>query len=214
MARYDQFNVSDETIFGFVSRVLETGDNIVADNRVGSYINAYSGNSPNAEFDGNEFNNLFGGATDFRVGTYYTEPAQVLENGKVSKFDKQFFNHAVTSVTEMRLIAAESYAETGANLSQAISYVNSIKERAFQNQAFNLEENASAEEIIEAARIERRKEFVGEGKRVDDLKRMGVQGENIIVRGAPWDCNGMVIQFPLGESVVPDFQDNPVGGCN
>jgi len=38
--------------------------------------------------------------------------------------------------------------------------------------------------------------------------------EDIIIRGAPWDCNGMVVQFPLGEIVVPNFQDNPVGGCN
>tara|TARA_B100000795_G_scaffold60130_1_gene40166 strand:- start:1374 stop:2768 length:1395 start_codon:yes stop_codon:yes gene_type:complete len=214
LGRYDQFAISDETIFGFVSKVLEAGPNPVADNRVGAFISAYSGNTPNAAFDGAAFNSMFIGSSDLRVGTYYTAPTEVLGNAKVAKFNAQFFNHAVTSVTEMMLIMAESNAELGSGLDQSIDYINAIRERAFENSAFNLDDNASAAAIIAASRLERRIEFVGEGKRLDDLKRQGVKGENILVRGAPWDCNGMVVQFPLGENVVPNFQDNPVGGCN
>ena len=65
---------------------------------------------------------------------------------------------------------------------------------------------------IEAARLERRLEFPFNGQRFYDLKRMGSQGEEIIVRGAPWDCNGMVLQFPAVEG-TDVFPLNPTGGC-
>ena len=55
---------------------------------------------------------------------------------------------------------------------------------------------------------------MGEGLWVDQLKRRGARGENINVRNAPWNCNGMAIQCPQSEGTGVSFVFNPQGGCN
>jgi hypothetical protein len=49
---------------------------------------------------------------------------------------------------------------------------------------------------------------------MEQLKRRGAKGENIIIRGAPWNCPGMALQFPNGEFTSALFTGNPEGGCN
>ncbi len=127
-------------------------------------------------------------------------------------FDAQFFNIPVFTYTQMMLIRAESLVETGGNLSQAIEDINAIRERAYGSNIANLLDEASADEVMDAVRLERRLEFPFNGQRFHDIKRIGSQGENVIVRGAPWDCNGMVLQFPAVEG-TDFFTLNPTGGC-
>lgn len=127
-----------------------------------------------------------------------------------TRFDSTYFNVTHVSLSEMLLIAAESYGELAQNLGTAANYINKIKGRA----NVPLLSGPSAETVILEARQERRKEFLGEGNRVHDLKRIGVLGESVIVRGAPWDCNGMVLQFPASEQSTRGFVMNPQGGCN
>lgn len=131
---------------------------------------------------------------------------------KTTMFDAQYFNIPVLSYTQMMLIRAESAAETNGDLTQAIADINAIRERAYGSNIGNLLGTASANDVIEAARLERRLEFPFNGQRFYDLKRMGSQGEDIIVRGAPWDCNGMILQFPAVEG-TDVFPLNPTGGC-
>lgn len=43
-------------------------------------------------------------------------------------------------------------------------------------------------------------EMAMEGDRVQQLKRIGAKGEpSITIRKAPWNCNGLAIQFPASE---------------
>jgi hypothetical protein len=118
----------------------------------------------------------------------------------------------LVTITELKLIRAESAAELSLNLSQAAQDVEDIQARA------GLVPNVPAEKtfIIEKAREQRRLELVGEGNRLHELKRQAVHSNpGLRVRGiAPWDCPGLVNQFPSGElqsnsEIVP----NPTGGC-
>ncbi len=128
-----------------------------------------------------------------------------------NKFDEQFFNVTQLSLTEVMLLAAECRAELNADLGPAIEYLNLIKERAGVEP---MPSQTSAAFVLQQSRLERRKEFGGEGVNVFHLKRRGTQGEDIVIRGAPWDCAGMVLQFPASEISVRGFELNPEGGCN
>lgn len=131
------------------------------------------------------------------------------------KFDSAYFNIPVLYLTDMLLMRAEALAETTTNLSVAIADVNSIISRAFGGISQNLSLGSGAETIKVAARFERRLEMPMEGDRVQQLKRMGAKGEpNILIRNAPWNCNGLALQFPASESTIKGFQMNPEGGCN
>jgi hypothetical protein len=128
-------------------------------------------------------------------------------------FEAEFFHIPLLTITQMKLIRAESAAELGTNLSQAIQDVNDIRERAYGSNVYDLIPSATPEDIIEAARLERWLEFPTTGQRYHDLKRIGSQGEEVIVRGVPYDCNGMILQFPSTER-TDLFSLNPGGGCN
>ncbi len=128
----------------------------------------------------------------------------------INKFNKNYFNIPFLHLSEILLIHAESLAEQGIQLSTAVDDINLIRQRA--GVSF-LNENSTPEAIIAAARVEREKEMIGEGRIVFDLKRRGAKGENIEIRNAPWDCNGMALQFPISENSTV-FVMNPTGGCN
>jgi hypothetical protein len=78
----------------------------------------------------------------------------------------------------------------------------------------DLSSTATSAEVISAARREYRIETMGEGKWINQLKRIGAKGENIVVRNAPWNCPGMALQFPNSEFTSALFVGNPEGGCN
>lgn len=132
----------------------------------------------------------------------------------VTRFNgKERFNTPVIHLTGLKLIRAEALAEQGIDLDKAIEDINDIRDRAFGEGINDVPVDASAEDIITFAREEYRKETSCEGTWVDQLKRRGTLGEDIEVRGAPWDCNGMAIQFPNGETSAAGFVLNPEGGC-
>jgi len=197
--------VSPEAIFSIISTSMN-------DDRASFFDDYNSLNStaetlpfilPSVEY----FNILRSNSNDLR-----SEWVESVGQSRVfTKFNQQFFNVTVTSLTEMMLIAAESYGELDQNLSTAIDYLNQIKDRA---EVSLLDAGASAGLVISEARNERRKEFGGEGIRLHELKRRAVNGENILIRNAPWDCDGMVLQFPASEIAVEGFTLNPEGGCN
>jgi len=129
-----------------------------------------------------------------RFGTVATNQQQI-----------NFFDIPVLRLTILKLIRAEALGELNTNLSTAVEDLNDIRNRAFLVGSNEVSSNATGNEIVNFAREEFRKETLGEGLYVDQLKRRGARGENIMIRNAPWNCNGMAIQFPLSENTGADF---------
>ena len=95
--------------------------------------------------------------------------------------------------------------------------MNDIVTRAYgAGSIFALPTTANAAAIKDAARRERELELVGEGNWVQELKRRGAKGETVTIRGAAYNCPGLIFPFPTNEVNynAPDFIQNPVGGCN
>ncbi|WP_199118192.1 RagB/SusD family nutrient uptake outer membrane protein [Pedobacter sp. ASV28] len=131
-----------------------------------------------------------------------------------TKYNKERFNVSVIHLTDMKLIRAESAAERNENLNVAIGDINDILNRAYAGTK-SIPVGSSALLVKTNARFERAIEMVAEGDRLYEIKRIGARGENIDKRGAAWNCNGLVLQFPQGEiSSNTSFVRNPEGGCN
>ncbi|RYE22055.1 MAG: RagB/SusD family nutrient uptake outer membrane protein [Sphingobacteriales bacterium] len=134
----------------------------------------------------------------------------------LTKYNKNFFDLPVLHLTEMKLIRAEAGAELGgASLAVAIADINELMTRAYGGTAFNLPLAANASLVINTVRNERELELVGEGNRIQEIKRIGARsGTNVDRRGSVWNCPGLLLQFPKGESDAnPLFTMNPEGGC-
>lgn len=131
-----------------------------------------------------------------------------------TKYDSLVFKLPVIHLTELKLIRAESAAETGANLNVGIQDINDIINRAYSAAAPVVSGGASAAQLRDAVRRERELEMAFEGDRLQELKRRGGNGESITIRNAPWNCNGLALVFPSSEvNVNPGFQQNLSGGC-
>ncbi|MFN0032425.1 MAG: RagB/SusD family nutrient uptake outer membrane protein [Flavobacteriales bacterium] len=124
-----------------------------------------------------------------------------------------FFDMPMLRLTVLQLIKAESLAALGNNGSEVVDILNAIRDRAFGPGIFPVSGAATASELVDIARDEFRKETLGEGLYLDLQMRQGALGENVIIRGAPWNCDGMAIQFPNSEGTGIDFVFNPEGGC-
>ncbi|GAB5556255.1 MAG: hypothetical protein SchgKO_04680 [Schleiferiaceae bacterium] len=126
------------------------------------------------------------------------------------KFNFDYPDAPILHLAEMLLIRAECLGRLDQNLTQAEMDINAIRNRAGLSDITL----SSGSEAAAFAIAERRIELCFEGERVHVLKRMGVLGEIDEIRGAPWDCPGMVLQFPNSEITFPSFVLNPEGGCN
>jgi len=203
--------VNLETVFGIVSS--NPGADHVdqrTDNFIGNY-NAGGVLPPNLMFSNElyQFTNL--NSADDRLGWMQSSGGKY----KNRRFEnKVFFNIPIIYLTELKLIRAECLGEMGGDLSVAIADINAIRDRAFGAGLNDLSATSSAADVIAAARREYRIETMGEGKWINQLKRIGAKGENIVVRNAPWNCPGMALQFPNSEFTSALFVGNPEGGCN
>ncbi len=209
---YDRWseNISSENIF---TLVVQQADG--RSNAFGSY-RSDAVELPTLAASSDYYNLLYGTGPDANPSDLrknWFEQRQIgtfPEFYAVSKYNADFFVIPYLHLTEILLIRAESLGELGANLSLAISDLNQIRTRA---QIGLLSDNSSAIDIINAARIERKKEMFGEGRWVMDQKRRGALGDLDLIRGVPYNCNGMVLQFPSSEN-TSNFINNPSGGCN
>jgi len=203
--------VNLETVFGIVSS--NPGADHVdqrTDNFIGNY-NAGGVLPPNLMFSNElyQFANL--NSADDRLGWMQSSGGKY----KNRRFeDKVFFNIPIIYLSELRLIRAECLGEMAGDLSVAIADINAIRDRAFGAGLNDLSATSTAADVISAARREYRIETMGEGKWINQLKRIGAKGENIVVRNAPWNCPGMALQFPNSEFTSALFVGNPEGGCN
>jgi len=212
--RYQYPAVSPEAIFYIFTGIRPSDGSI--DSRNGGFRgNYYSGPEQvttlnfTEEFYGLQKAN---GDLGQRPLLYQTVNQEEVSFFVTNMFEPEFFHIPVLTITQMKLIRAESAAETGAGLTIAIQDINDIRGRAYGSVAFDLIASASDDDIIEAARLERRLEFPCTGQRFHDLKRIGAQGEEVIVREKPYDCPGMILQFPSTEQ-TDLFPLNPGGGC-
>lgn len=126
----------------------------------------------------------------------------------LNKFDRGIFHVPLAHYSQILLIRAEAAAETN-NLNSAETDVNMILNRAGLSTVNGL----SKDQLLTLIRNQRRVELMGEGNRVNDLKRMGINNASLTIRNAPWNCNGILFQFPATE-VFTGFVQNPTGGCN
>jgi starch-binding outer membrane protein, SusD/RagB family len=194
--------------------VFSTVSTSVSDNRGSMFKDSYrsiNANAPTLRVSDEYYSFLTTNPADERASWVESKDYSSVSDVKVfTKFDGDFMGVTLVGLTELMLISAESHGELNTNLPLAEGYLNAIKSRA----GVPTLSSVSAETIILESRLERRKEFAGEGIRLHDIKRIGVQGEPFVVRGAPWDCDGMVLQFPASEQSIVGFEMNPQGGCN
>lgn len=198
-------NVSSETVFGIVSFLIDQRNESLRDNY-------RSDNNANPQL----------AVSDDFLSFMQLTPSDDrndwinVVNGRplVTKFNRDIFNIPVIHVSMLKMLRAEALAQANGDLSIAIADINELRERAFGEGINVLPEGSGASEVIAAARGELRKETVCEGHWLNHLKRFGVMGEEVEIRGASWDCPGMALQFPNGESSISGFVFNPEGGCN
>jgi tetratricopeptide (TPR) repeat protein len=201
---------SSEAIFMVYS--APRGEN-VSDNRSGAFRGSYStlGNTTlrmQPDFYTGATSNG-GPRAGFYVQVQQDESTFFLTN----IFNADNFHIPILTITEMMLTRAEALSYLNVNLNTAVNDINLIRSRAYGNDLFNLPESATSDQIRSAARTERRFELAFTGDRTQQLKRRGAEGEDILIRNAPWDCPGMALQFPVTEQ-VDGFPLNPTGGCN
>jgi len=132
---------------------------------------------------------------------------------KINKFDADFFQIPYLSLTEVLLTRAEALTYLEQRKDDAVADVNQIIGRAYGLGVNAVSANFTFQALQERIQLERRKEFIGEGDRIFQIKRFGAEGsQQIEVRGSSWDCNGMILQFPVSER-SDVFELNPTGGC-
>jgi len=126
----------------------------------------------------------------------------------LTKFNRSIFHVPLVHYTQIQLIRAESAAEIDLTSIAEVD-INKILVRADLSPINGL----SKDDLINLIRNQRRIELVGEGNRVNDLKRIGIRNSTLTIRNAPWNCNGILFQFPATE-VFTGFTQNSTGGCN
>ncbi len=204
---------SNEAIFKSVTITVNQAGETIYVNRGGEFSGIMrSDNSvPFIKMTQNAYTTGTSDPLDMRAIAWYDKK----EGFNVSKKfnDTDNLSVPVFTITELKLIRAESAAELGTNLSTAIQDIQDIFDRAYGTG--NRIAPTTANALIVEARNQRKLEFIFEGHLGQDLKRIGALGrEEVIVRGAPWSCPGSVLQFPQAEIANnPGFIANPEGGC-
>lgn len=205
--------LSKEIIFGFknVAGSLEPGGELRT--RYRSDVSF----SPQSQFNITDI--FYTNATqagDVRAAAWYSNTLRSGFN-VLTKYNKNNFDVPWIGLTEVMLIHAEAGAELGGDsLQTAIRDINTLRDRAYGGTKTALTTSALAFTVIEIARHERELELIGEGNRVQEIKRIGARtGTNIDRRSSPWNCPGFVLQFPISEQAAnASFVMNTEGGCN
>lgn len=211
MTRYSQTGTNEALFKGVSASKNQNGETVYV-NRGGELSGLMrSVNSvPYIKLTQSAYNYGIADLTDKRALAWYEDS----DGFKVIKKFNSSLNLSVPviTITELKLIRAESAAETNTNLLVAQQDLQDILDRAYGTG--NQIAPSSASLIIQQARIQRRLEFICEGHLGQDLKRIGAKGETVVIRNAPWNCPGSILQFPQSEIVNnPGFQKNPEGGC-
>ncbi len=135
---------------------------------------------------------------DRRFSTFYKE---INGSWYTTRFDYQYMDGIVMAYNELLLLYAESLAESGGSLDDALDALNQIEERAYGAAKTTQKDKVA---IIEACRKERRLELALQGERLFELKRT-----RQAVRGDAWDSRKILFQIPdVEQSGNPDVNMN------
>jgi len=136
-------------------------------------------------------------------------PGESNEGWAVAKYDFSYMNVPIVYYTRVILVKAECLYEAS-DYAGCIAELNKLRARAgAENYGI-----MGANDTYNALQSERRLELCFEGDRIFQLKRQAVLGRLMKIRNAPWDCDGLAIQFPNSEGTGGGFVFNPEGGCN
>lgn len=201
-----------EFIFGFSSPGI-------GDNRGGNFIGAYrvsAPTQPSLSITKELYNLIMSDSTDARrklVKIY--NAGKATEFYGVTKYDDVYFGTPSITLTQLLLTRAEANARSGANVPQAVTDLNRIIARAYPTNANKLlPSNSSSADVTAAVEVERRKELFAEGDRLSNAKRIAAfYNRTSTIRTSPWDCDGLVFQFPSNEKSAV-FIFNATGNCN
>lgn len=200
---------SSERIFWVVSTPS------IGDRRGGGFSGNYRTDQPSPptlQISPSLYTYLDADTADLRFKKWITvvNPGATNQFYGTSKFNFDFLDVPVIHLTEMYLIKAEALYEKG-NYADALSALNVLRQRAAMP---DYASNLTTTEVYNAVQFERALEMCFEGDRTFQLKRQGVLGRILKIRGVDYDCNGMVLQFPNSEGTGAGFVFNPGGGCN
>jgi hypothetical protein len=152
-----------------------------------------------------------GSDSDKRASLYkVNKPNTPQETWVFTKYNKDVFNIPLLHLTDMVLTRAECYAING-EPQKAYDDLMLIRKRAYGAGNRTFDKNIST--LQDSIQYERRIEMATEGDRLQQLKRLGSEGKNILIRNAPWNCPGMLLQFPISFT-TEGFIFNEEGGCN
>jgi hypothetical protein len=202
-------DVPQETIFKLVS----TGP---SDNRGSALINNYrSDNNPNPNLKPSKaFAAIAMQGHDRRSAFYEAKnPGKANEYFVCHKFDKDYFNVPLLHYTDLMLLRAECLLETGGDKTTAIDDVDRVRKRAYGTNWTPLDNLIPSLQLMDSLRLQRKLEMAFEGDWTLQQRRLGAKGLNIKIRNSPWNCPGLVLQFPQSEN-TKGFIFNEEGGCN
>lgn len=213
--RFKREEVESEVIFGFV-----TSNSAYDINSRGSGFKANYRNDLNLPILGvsNELYALLKADTTDKRGKLVTllNAGQPNEIKASTKFNLNNFASPYLTLTDMLLMRAEIYA-LQSNSSLAIADLGLIVKRAYgaTSTKYVSLSGLSAQALVDEIRLQRRLEMHLEGDRLTQMKRIGAfHNTSTVIRNAPWNCPGMVLQFPASSGTVKGFVFNPEGGCN
>ncbi|MCG9879441.1 MAG: RagB/SusD family nutrient uptake outer membrane protein [Bacteroidia bacterium] len=213
--RFNRAEVESEIIFGFVTTNSAYDINTRGSGFKGSYRNDI--NIPTIGLSAELYNLLSSDTTDRRskfVGLI--NAGQVNEIKVSTKFNLNNFATPYLTLTDMLLMRAEIFA-IQSNSGAAILDLGLIVKRAYGETSTKYVSLSAlnGQALIDEIRLQRRIEMHLEGDRLTQLKRIGAfHSTSTTIRNAPWNCPGMVLQFPASAGTVQGFIFNPEGGCN
>lgn len=129
-----------------------------------------------------------------------------------NKFNRDVFDIPLLHLTDLYLLRAECFAEKG-NVNEAYNDLMMIRRRSYGAGNRTFDPKAGGVNVKDSIRQERQIEMLNEGDWTQQLKRRGAQGESVFIRGARWNCPGMILQFPASFK-TEGFIFNEEGGCN
>ena len=137
-------------------------------------------------------------------------PGKPSEAYVFTRYNKDFFDIPLLHLTDIVLMRAECYFYAGQK-QKGYDDLMMIRKRSYG--AGNRTFDYNAANLQDSIQYERRIEMATEGDRLNQLRRLGSEGKSILIRNAPWDCPGMVLQFG-NAFTTSGFIFNEEGGCN
>jgi hypothetical protein len=124
------------------------------------------------------YNNPAWVASDLRRTLLVKEAGNGFFSNKYRKITTQDDWTPILRLAEVALNTAEAYSRTG-NAAKALDLLNKVRNRAVTDAALQFDGStfASAKELTAAILMERRIEFLGEGRRWSDIHRLATDAD-------------------------------------